>query len=190
MANARNRPLEQAERDLIQRAIKGDAEAFGQIYDLHADRVFRTVYYRVGDSKEAEDLTQEVFLRAWKALPSYKLTSSPLLAWLMTIAHNLVVDHYRAKRKEPHLDAEMLADDSVSRPDRVAEESLKRQELRQALMKLKPLEQQVVLLHLIEGFPYAEIAPLLGKTAGNLRVIQHRALVKLAKMLERETIDG
>lgn len=181
----RRGPSEQTEGELAQRAIRGDAEAFGQIYDLHVDRVFRYVRYRVGDSREAEDLTQEVFLRAWKALSRYRPASTSLLVWLMTIAHNLVVDHYRAKGKELHLDAQMIVSDDASAPDRIAEDSMKRQKLQQSLMKLKPIEQQVILLHLVEGFPYAEIAPLLKRTPGNLRVIQHRALAKLAKMLER-----
>src|SRR5437762_6742034 len=88
----------------IQRAQRGDAGAFAELYDEHLDRVFRHVLYRVGNRADAEDLTQQVFLRAWQALGRYRITGSPFIAWLLTIAHNLVVDHYKARRELTPLD--------------------------------------------------------------------------------------
>ena len=73
---------------LVQRAAAHDAEAFGRLYDMYVDRVYRHIYYRVGNESDAEDLTQHVFLKAWQAIDKYKRTTSPFIAWLMTIANN------------------------------------------------------------------------------------------------------
>jgi len=171
---------------LVQRAIGHDAEAFGRLYDMHVDRVYRHIYYRVGNEADAEDLTQQVFLKAWQAINRYKKKASPFIAWLMTISHNLVVDFYRTKKDKAHLEAEVLANDSASNPERAAEANLEQQRLRRAILQLGGDEQQVVILRFMEGFEFAEIALLLKKKEGNVRVILHRALVKLRDILEKE----
>ncbi len=171
---------------LVQRAISRDADAFGRLYDMYVDRVYRHVYYRVGNIADAEDLTQQVFLKAWQAIDRYKKTASPFLAWLMTISHNLVVDFYRTRKDKTYLEAEVTASDLASSPERVAEARFEQQRLRRVILQLRGDEQRVVLLRFIEGFEFKEIAPLLGKSEGAIRVILHRALVKLRHILERE----
>jgi len=171
---------------LIERAINRDPDAFGRLYDMYVDRVYRHIYYRVGNVADAEDLTQQVFLKAWQAIDRYKRTASPFLAWLMTISHNLVVDFYRTKKDKTYLDAEITADDSASSPERIAEAHFQQQQLRRAILQLRSNEQQVIMMRFIEGFQYAEIAALLGKSEGATRVILHRALVALRCILERE----
>jgi RNA polymerase sigma-70 factor (ECF subfamily) len=171
---------------LVQKAIGHDAEAFGRLYDMHVDRVYRHIYYRVGNEADAEDLTQQVFFRAWQAIDRYKKMASPFIAWLMTISHNLVVDFYRTRKDKAYLEAEILADDSAPTPERSAEASFEQQRLRRAILQLGGDEQQVVILRFIEGFEFAEIASLLKKKEGNIRVILHRALVKLRNILEKE----
>ena len=86
---------------------------------MHVDRVYRHIYYRVGNEADAEDLTQQVFLKAWQAIDRYRKTASPFIAWLMTVSHNLVVDFYRTKKDKAYLEAEVLANDSASSPERV-----------------------------------------------------------------------
>jgi RNA polymerase sigma-70 factor (ECF subfamily) len=171
---------------LVQKAVGHDAEAFGKLYDMHVDRVYRHVYYRVGNEQDAEDLTQQVFLKAWQAIHKYKKTASPFIAWLMTISHNLVVDFYRTRKDRAYLEAEVLADGSASNPEAAAQASLEQQRLRRAILQLGSDEQQVVILRFIEGFDFAEIASLMNKKEGNVRVILHRALVKLRNILEKE----
>jgi len=171
---------------LVQRAIGYDAEAFGKLYDMHVDRVYRHIYYRVGNEADAEDLTQQVFFKAWQAIGRYKKMASPFIAWLMTISHNLVVDFYRTRKDRAYLEAEILADDSAPSPERTAEASFEQQRLRRAILQLGGDEQQVVMLRFIEGFEFTEIASLLKKKEGNIRVILHRALVKLRTILEKE----
>ncbi|MBM3143129.1 MAG: sigma-70 family RNA polymerase sigma factor [Chloroflexi bacterium] len=183
-----NRPAGQTsdEAFLVQRAIGHDAEAFGRLYDMHVNRVYRHVYYRVGNKSDAEDLTQRVFLKAWQAIGRYKKTSSPFVAWLMTISHNLVIDFYRTRKAESYLDVDFIAHDPAPGPERAAEASFEQQRLRRAILQLRGDEQQVVMMRFIEGFEFKEIASLLGKKEGNIRVILHRALVKLRHMLEKE----
>ncbi len=171
---------------LIQKAISRDADAFGRLYNMYVDRVYRHIYYRVGNVADAEDLTQQVFLKAWQAIDRYKKTTSPFLAWLMTISHNLVVDFYRSKKDKVYLEAEVTADDLASSPERIAEARFDQQQLRGAILQLRSDQQQAILLRFIEGFQYAEIASLLGKSQGAIRVILHRALVALRRILEKE----
>ena len=174
------------EADLVQRAIGHDPEAFGRLYDIHVDRVYRHIYYRVGNEQDAEDLTQQVFLKAWQAIDRYKKKTSPFIAWLMTISHNLVVDFYRTRKDKAYVEAEILADGPASSPEQAAETSLEQQRLRRAILELNSDEQQVVILRFMEGFQFAEIASLLKKKEGNVRVILHRALVKLRTILEKD----
>ena len=174
------------EAELVQRAVDHDPEAFGRLYDIHVDRVYRHIYYRVGNEQDAEDLTQQVFLKAWQAIARYKRMASPFIAWLMTISHNLVVDFYRTRKDKAYLEAEILADGPASNPEQAAERSLEQQRLRRAILKLGSDEQQVVILRFMEGFQFSEIASVLGKKEGNVRVILHRALVKLRSILEKD----
>jgi len=163
-----------------------DPEAFGRLYDIHVDRVYRHIYYRLGNEQDAEDLTQQVFLKAWQAIPRYKKTASPFVAWLMTISHNLVVDSYRTRKDTAYLEAEILADGPASNPEQAAERTLEQQRLRRAILELSSDEQQVVILRFIEGFQFSEIASVLKKKEGNVRVILHRALVRLRTILEND----
>ena len=172
------------EDSLIKEAGRGDAGSFGRLYDLHVDRIYRHIYYRVGNVHDAEDLTQQVFLNAWRALPRYKRTESPFIAWLMVIAHNLVINYYRARKHVPYPDAEVEAPGKSV--ESVAEAHFDQERLHRAIMKLGKEQQMVIVLRFIEGFEYSEIAALLGKSEGAVRVIQHRALAKLRSILEKE----
>ncbi len=171
---------------LIQRAKKGEAEAFGRLYDMHVDRVYRHIYYRVSCIADAEDLTQEVFLRAWKAIGRYKKTGSPFLAWLMTISHNLIVDSYRRKKDDTYLDDDYWVADSSPTPEKALEIEFDQKRVRRAILKLPGDQQQIILMRFIEGFPYPDIAASLGKSEGAIRVSQHRALARLRHILEKE----
>jgi len=171
---------------LVQRAISRDADAFGRLYDMYVDRVYRHLYYRVGNVADVEDLTQQVFLKAWQAIDRYKRTASPFLAWLMTISHNLVVDFYRTKKDKTYLEAEVTANDLASSPERVAEAHFDQQQLRRAILQLRSDQQQVIMMRFVEGFSYAEIASSLRKREGAIRVILHRAVVALRCILKKE----
>jgi len=169
---------------LIDGAINGNAADFGRLYDLHVERVYRHIYYRVGNNKDAEDLTQQVFLRAWKAIGRYRKTGSSFLTWLLRISHNLVVDFYRSKRDIAYLDSELDLKDPDASPEKIAEENYDQLQIRKVILQLPYEQQQVILMSFIEGFTYSEVAASLGKSEGNIRVIVHRALKKMRQMLE------
>ena len=154
---------------------------------MHVERVYRHIYYRVGNTKDAEDLTQQVFFKAWDAIGRYRKTATPFLAWLMRISCNLVIDFYRSKKDKAYLDYEVAAPDLDSSPERVAEAKLDQQQLRRAILQLHGDQQQVILMRFIEDFSYTEIASSLGKSEGTIRVILHRALAKLRHIMEEET---
>ena len=171
---------------LVNGAVSGDADDFGSLYDLYVGRVYRHIYYRVSNIKDAEDLTQQVFIKAWKAIGRYQKTASPFLAWLMRIGHNLVIDYYRSKKDITYFDSEWVFKDSASNPERLAIEHFNQQQLRNVILQLPDAQQQVILMSFIEGFTYSEIASALGKREGTVRVILHRALKKMRQIIEVE----
>lgn len=172
--------------ELIDKAIGGDSNAFGRLYDMNIDRVYRHIYYRVSNTADAEDLTQQVFIKAWQAIGRYKKTASPFLAWLIKISHNLVIDFYRAKKPETNIDFDSVATKPETDPAHLAEAHSSQQEIRQAINKLHGDQQQVILMRFIEDFSYAEIATALGKSEGAIRVILHRGLAKLKTILDKD----
>lgn len=173
-----------AEDLLVRQAVQGDRLAFTSLYDSHVDQIYKHVYYRLSNRADAEDITQEVFIRAWKAIRKYRQTGAPFVAWLISIAHNLIVDYYRA-RKKPVLSLDMDALSNTAEPniEAIIERSLKQEHIRNAIAKLKGERQKVVLMRFIDGFSYAEIAKALNKREGAVRVTLYRALNDLRRML-------
>jgi len=171
----------------VEQASKGNPQSFARLYDMHVDRIYRYILYRVSDVGVTEDLTQEVFFKAYKAIHKFKRMRSPFVAWLMTIAHNLVIDYYRSSKHELPLEDNIVNADSTTSPQKIAEARFEQQRLQKAIRQLRPEQQQVIILHFIEGFEYSEIAALLRKSEGAIRVIQHRALKELRCILDKET---
>ena len=175
---------QESEDSLVQRAIERDKAAFATLYDNHVDQIYRHVYYRVYNQTDAEDITQEVFIRAWKAIGKYKKTGAPFVTWLIAIAHNLVIDHHRAKKNLVPLDeVEYSRQNDEASPETIAETSFNVRYMRNAISELKEEKQKVILMRFIDGFSYGEIAKALNKSEGAIRVIQYRALNDLRHML-------
>ncbi len=170
---------------LIARAAGGDTEAFGRLYDIFADRIYRHIYYRTSNVEDAKDLTQEVFLKAWRGLPKYKRTKTPFLGWLFTISHNRVIDYYRTKKDYAYFNDEIVMEDREKSPEKLVEEQFTQQEVRRAILQLPEDQQQVIFMSFIEGFEYSEIATALNKSEGNIRVIVHRALKRMREILDK-----
>ncbi len=162
-------------------AQAGDAEAFAALYERYVDRLYRYIYYRVGNRTEAEDLTEQVFLKAWEAIRRYEERGVPFGAWLFRLAHNLVIDHYRTTRPTQSLEA--TGGPTPADPDRLLSLRLELADLQQALARLPEEQQAVIILRFLEGLSHQEVARLLGKSEGAVRVIQHRALAALARLL-------
>jgi RNA polymerase sigma factor (sigma-70 family) len=179
-------PLEN-ERQLVLQAQAGNAEAFGQLYDAYMERIYRFIYFRVEDQQTAEDITSQVFLRAWNNLDRFRLGRTPYLAWLYTIAHNAVIDHYRTRKVTTALE-----DVRLSQPDyaEVVENEIdievEMKSIKSAMQTLTGDQQQVLMLKFIEGMSNDEIARHLGKREGAVRALQMRGLRALAKQLEEK----
>ena len=177
---------QESEDSLVQRAIERDKAAFAVLYDKHVDQVYRHVYYRVQSQVDAEDITQEVFVKGWKAISKYKKTGAPFVTWLIAIAHNLIADHYRARKNLVSLEeADTFSHSDETSPEVIAEANLNKSHVRNAISKLKGEKQRVILMRFIDGLSYGEIAKTLGKSEGAVRVIQYRALNDLRHILIR-----
>jgi RNA polymerase sigma-70 factor, ECF subfamily len=173
---------------VIDHARDGDERAFGVLYDTYIDKIYRHVYYRTGSTEDAQDISQEVFIKAFKALPKYKKTNTPFIGWLMRISHNLIIDHYRKKKDHLPLDNELAFSDPNTNPENLAEIGSNQQTVRKAILKLPEDYQQVILMYFIEGFSYPEIAAAMGKKEGAIRVSICRALKKMRDILSKEKI--
>ena len=175
---------QEQEDSLVERAVNGDRAAFAALYDKCIEQVYRHVYYRTPSQSDAEDITQEVFIRAWKAINKYKKTGAPFVAWLLAIAHNLIVDYYKARKKLVSLEeAAAFSQTDETSPEAMTEASLNRSYIKNAIFKLKGEKQKVILMRFIDGFSYGEIAKVLNKSEGAVRVIQYRALNDLRRVL-------
>ncbi|MBI5879636.1 MAG: sigma-70 family RNA polymerase sigma factor [Chloroflexi bacterium] len=177
------------ERALVRRAVRRDADAFAELYDLYIDRIFKYVYYKVGLVPVAEDLTSQVFLKAWERIGDYQPTERPFAAWLYRIAHNLIVDHYRTRRAEAPLDELPLADERMPSFDDWAELHLTRERLQRAIARLTDDQQQVIILKFLEGYGTEQVGEILGKDKGAVRALQFRALNALQRLLRQPEQD-
>ena len=169
---------------LIKRAASGDCEAFGELYSIFLDRIYRYVFYQVKNKMTAEDITEEVFIKAWNAIGSCKGKEKTFSAWLYRIAHNSVIDTFRHQKKEQSIDMETIAD--LSNPEVEVEKEINRHELLNKIAELPPNQKQVIILKFIEGFDNHEIGQIMGKNPGAVRILQMRALAKLRGKLNRE----
>lgn len=169
--------------DVIERARGGDVAAFGEIYDTHVDSVYRYLLYRVREPSDAEDLTSEVFTRAFANIHRYRWQGKSFLAWLYTIARNAVTDRRRRNRPTVDLDnAYGLAEEGPTAHDRaVLGEQV--DALRGAVKHLTGEQQEVLVLRFVENMSSREVATILGKNEGAIRALQFRALGRLRKIL-------
>lgn len=171
------------EESLVRQAIEGNEGAFAQLYDEYFDKIYRYVYLKVGNQTEAEDLTQEVFLRALGAIGSYKWRQIPFSSWLFRIAHNEVIDYFRKQGKEKLVRLNEAASNIETDPMLIAEQSLERGQLMAALGKLSPAQREVITLRFVSELSIAEVAKTLGKSEGTVKALQYGGTVALRKIL-------
>ncbi len=172
-------PLE----ELAVRTAAGDREAFAELYRSLVDSVFRYLYWNTGSYEDAEDLAEEVFVRALLKMGSYDPARGPLKAWIFRIAHNLLVDYQRKRSRRGQEELhERLEDDSKPVPQRV-EEKERSEALRGCLQGLPAAQRQVITMKYFAGMSNAEVAKALGRSEGAINALQHRALRGLGKSL-------
>jgi len=174
----------QDEQSLVRRAQQ-DKEAFVELYEAYFDKIYRYIVLKIGDRTEAEDMTQQVFLKALKFLPSYKWKDVPFSAWLYRIAHNQVVDHFRqsARQQSCELTEEITPDDPDENPQNQTELKVDIQNLVKAARQLTKAQQEVIALRFSSDLPVAEVARLMGRSEGAVKALQHSAVVALRKIM-------
>ncbi len=160
-----------------------DPQAYGELYDAYADRIRRFLLFKLPRPEDAEEFTNETFLRGWEYMTSS--LAEDVNALLFRIARNLVADFYRKKRSEPLTDA--LAATLTSEED-VAEDVAKKEEGEQLINKLKSLKEEykeVLVMRYLSDMEIEEIAIVLAKTPNNIRVLLHRAKTTLKKIAHK-----
>ena len=170
----------------IELAKAGDFDSFASLYTYHLDRIYRYTYFRIGDTQDAEDLTEQIFLKAWEALPNYHPAGCSFIHWLYRIAHNAVVDFHR-RHKLITFEALSSQEPEKGVQETVLDEVILSEEralLASAIRMLPEDFQQVIILRFIEGLGHAEISKVLDKSEVACRGIQFRALASLNRILD------
>lgn len=172
---------------LVHRAQAGDPDAFGELYDRYVGLVYRYIYYRVGSAQVAEDLTSETFLRALRRITSFTWQGRDVGAWFVTIARNLIADHYKSSRYR----LEMTTDDvsetgarlTTDGPEDAVLDGMQNTVLLEAVKQLGAEQQECIVLRFLQGMSVAETAQAMGKNDGAIKALQYRAVRALGRLL-------
>ena len=170
---------------LVELARKGDADAFGMLYDHYQGSVYRFLFYRTRSSQLAEDLTSETFFRALRSMQNFRWQGKDFGAWLMTIARNLATDHFKAGRTRLELTTEDMGlhDDATEGPETSVLASLTNEILLRALTELPSEQKDCLIMRFLQGMSIAETASVLGRSEGAIKQLQLRGVRNLAKLM-------
>jgi RNA polymerase sigma-70 factor, ECF subfamily len=171
-------------RKLVDQAQQGDRAALEELYLIHFDRIYSYLHMSVGTKHDAEDLTTQTFMKMLESIGRFRWQSAPFSAWLFRIAHNLAMDHFRARRRwQPEADVPEPPGEAEPSAELEAMQSIGRQSMLELIDKLSPEQQQVLTLKFVFNFPNADVAKILDKTEGAIKSLQHRALASLQKQI-------
>lgn len=166
---------------------KKDPEAFAALYDMYVEKLYRFIYFKVGNREEAEDLTSEVFLKAWHYMTDSPDTVASFSGLIYQIARNLVIDHYRGKAKKQEMPIDQLRLPSESLEIEQVHSAVDSEHILRVLKELKHEYQEIILLRYTDEYSVSEIAEILGKKKTAVRVSLHRAMKVLKETVkERE----
>ena len=177
------------EEKLVLAAKELDPAAWTHMYDGYYRTIYAYVYRRVGNSSLAEDLTASVFIRALEGIGKYKYRGTPLIAWFLTITHNMVVDPFRRNGRAPEVPLNLKLVSRDPSPDQIAEANLQKERLHKALGRLTEDQRQVVTLRFIDGLNISEVSHLLDRPEGTIKALQHRAIGSLRRIMTEEVRD-
>lgn len=176
-------------RKLVAKAKNYDPKAFGKLYELYVKKIYRYIFFRVGNSHIAEDLTENVFYKALKSIDGFKFKKSvPFSSWLFTIASNILKNYYRHKEVEKKYLFENKVDISISNIDLplIVEKEFKKKELIIAINKLNQVQRKVIIFKFISGLNNKEVSKIMKKSIGAVKALQYRALKNLSSYLSKE----
>ncbi len=171
---------------LVAASQAGDEEAFGKLYDKYSQLIYRFIVLRLNSREDANDLTSEVFLKAWQYLVTGKKNIDNFKAWLYRLAGNLVIDHYRQSGRELQVLDEgqwnKIIDETYNLEAQIKQKEDARW-LRQAMEKLSQDERELLVMRYIDDLDIKEISAILDKTTGAVRVALHRAIKALKEVI-------
>lgn len=169
---------------LFEIITRKDAESYAQLYDMYVEKIYRFIYFKVSSKEEAQDLTADVFLKAWEYLTAKRVPRIKSMSGLLyRVARNIVIDRYRELARKPLTSLDMIVQDPAMNID-MTDQFAAKEDLRLLLKQLKTLKreyQEVIIFRFIEEMSIAEIAQALGKKQTNVRVLIHRATKRLKK---------
>ena len=170
---------------LVELARKGDADAFGMLYDHYQASVYRFLFYRTRSSTLAEDLTSETFFRALRSMTNFRWQGKDFGAWLMTIARNLATDHFKAGRTRLEMTTEDMGqhDDSTEGPESQVLAALTNEALLTALTQLPDEQRDCLVMRFLQGMSISETAGVLARSDGAVKQLQLRGVRNLAKLM-------
>ena len=177
----------ETEKQQISEAKKGNKEAFGALYDHYLPQIYRFILFKVNRKAEAEDIAHEVFLSAWKNMPNYRQKGFPFSSWLYQIARNAVIDFYRTSKN--HVQIELVSEENLQNIPSSSEElnlALEMEKVKKCISKLRPDYQDLILMRFLEEMPNNEIALILNKSEGAIRLMQYRAIKDLKEIYNSE----
>ncbi len=184
-------PKKKSEKDiqkLVTRWLKGENEAFGELYDYYIDNLYRFIYYKVKDEKDVEDLVEIAFLKVFESKDSFNPKKSSFGTWLYNIARNTVIDFYRTKKETVEIPVSHSETDGGDIKDKV-DGTLNSDVLKEALDKISENNKELVIFRFVEELSYTEVSKILKKKEGTVRVMQYRALNELKDVLTEMGFD-
>jgi RNA polymerase sigma-70 factor (ECF subfamily) len=172
---------EPPETILVERAARGDPQAFSTLYERYVNRIYNYIFYRTGNPHEAEDLTSRVFHRALHHITNYDNRGVPFSAWLYRIAHNLVANWHRdnSRRREVPLEDYTQHPHRAEAPESSLVDSQEMEDLLKVIRRLPPDRQQLLILKFVEGMSNAEVATIMMRSEGAIKSLYHRTLMAL-----------
>ena len=188
MQRGTDAPARDITEDHVRRAQQGDASSFAGLYERFYDKIFRYVLFKTGNTSDAEDITEEVFLRMLESINTFRWQGHPFSSWLFRIAHNLVVDYFRKKSRQkttPLEEARALIGASSHDMDRDMDIKLSFERAHRAMGGLTVLQREVLSLRFGAGLSIRETAESIGKKENAIKAAQHAAIKKLRTLLER-----
>jgi RNA polymerase sigma-70 factor, ECF subfamily len=171
----------QTDDEALVRAIAGDKEAFGVLYERYVGRIYTYIYYRTGNKHDAEDLTARVFYRAIEHIGRYRQRGVPFSAWLYRIAHNLVANWHRdrQRRQEVPIDEMVNLQAKLEPPELAMLTKMDVERMMRVIQSLSPERQELIILKFVQELSNAEIGRIMHRSEGAIKSLYHRTLLSL-----------
>ncbi len=175
-------------RNLILQAKEGNSEAFEEVYRNYYTPLFRYILTRIKDRAEAEDMTQVVFMKIWKYIPSWKVEHTSPLSFFFTVARNTLIDHFRKNSNKEIVSDEIVYNFSLSKEsgEDISKDREMKEEMRNSILKLSKDQQEIIILYYMNDMTYKEISEMLEKQEDAIRQLHSRAIKKLREIYKKQ----